>query len=243
MAYALEEYELPSNGLIEGVPKKVTLRNMTTAEEKMLLGSSDDAFDSIIEKCITKPEDFEMGKLISSDRHFLLIKLRVVSYGPIYHFSYKCPFCGKISEYEINLDDLEVNYLPEDFKEPYDEFELPICKDKIALKLPRIDDLKSVRMKAKRWMKKFPEQIGDPSLIYGMMANIATVNDKVLEGSPMQRYVEELAATDASFIRNRINKLEIGIDTTIYEECPRCHEDLEFTMPMGPEFFHSRLGE
>jgi rRNA maturation protein Nop10 len=243
MAYALEEYELPSHGILEGIPKTVTLRNMTTAEEKMLLGSSDDAFDTIIGKCVTKPENFDIGTLISADKHFLLTKLRVVSYGPEYHFSYRCPYCGKVSEFSINLDDLDVKYLPEDFEEPYAVFNLPVCKDEIALKIPRVEDLKSIKMKAKRYNKKFPEAVGDISLIYGIMANIATINGKEMGASELQRYVEELAAMDASFIRNKINKLEVGIDTTIYEECPKCHEDLEFAMPMGPEFFHSRLGE
>lgn len=243
MAYAYEKYQLPSNGVIEGIPKEIVIRNMTTAEEKMLLGSSDDAFDAIISKCVTEPENFEMGKLISADKHFLLIKLRIISYGPEYHFSYKCPHCNRVSDYKINLDDLEVNYLDEDFEEPYDSFELPKSKDRVSLIIPRVEALDSIRLKAKRWNKKFPEAIGDISLIFGMMANIHSVNDKTLDGSSLQRWVENLPAIDSSFIRNRINKLEVGIDTVIYEECPKCREDLEFPMPMGPEFFHSRLGE
>lgn len=243
MAYAYEEYELPSHGVIEGVPATVTMRNMTTAEEKMLLGSSDDAFDTIISKCITKPEGFDIGKLISSDKHFLLIKLRIISYGPEYHFTYKCPFCGKVSEYTLNLDELESTSLPEDFHEPYDTFELPRSKDTITLKLPRVEDLKSIRGKARRYNKKFPEAVGDISLIYGMMANIATVNEKTLDAKALQKYIEEMHSIDSSYIRNRINRLEIGIDTKLFYECPKCKEDLEFAMPMGPEFFHSRLGE
>ena len=243
MAYALEQYDLPSNGLLADIPKTVTLRNMTTAEEKMLLGSSDEAFDTIISKCIQKPENFDIERLISADKHFLLTKLRVISYGPDYHFSYRCPFCGRISEFSVDLDSLEVKYLKEDFEEPYDTFELPYSKDEISLKIPRVADLKSIKMKAKRYNKKFPEAVGDISLIYGIMANIDKVNGKEMDASSLQRYIEELHTLDSSYIRNRISRLEVGIDTKIYEECPRCHEDLEFAMPMGPEFFHSRRGE
>lgn len=244
MAFATEVYELPTRGLLEGIPKTVTIRNMTTAEEKMLLGSSDDAFESIISKCV-EDEGFDILDCTSADKFFLLIRLRTISYGNDYYYRYTCPHCGKTHEYMVDLDKLEVEYLPEDFKEPYDTFTLPLTKDKIALKIPRNRDLQDIKNKVKRYNKRFPEAKGDVTLIYTMIANIQSVNDKVPAGSEFLTYIEGLPVKDSSFIRNRIQKLRIGIDTTIFEECknPACKEELEIPLRLGPEFFHTRDGE
>lgn len=244
MATANEVVKLPSGGVFEGIPKEVTIRNMTTAEEKMLLGSSDDAFDAIIQKCIVAPEDLKFEDLISADKHFLLMKLRIISYGPVYPVKFKCPYCGHTSEFDVNLDEQEVDYLPEDFVEPYDKFTLPDSKDSISLRIPRIKDLTSLKAKVKRYNKNFPEAIGDISYIFGLMLNIKDINGKELPPwTQLQQYVENLSAKDSSYIRNRISKLKVGLDTAVLKTCPRCKEDLEFQLTIGPEFFHSRLGE
>ena len=244
MAFATEKYMLPTAGMLEGVPKEVTIRNMTTAEEKMLLGSSDDSFDAIIGRCVVD-EGFDINSITSADKFFLLIKLRVISYGADYYYRYQCPYCGKVHEYMVNLDELETIYLPEDFKEPYDTFTLPMSKHEVTLKIPRIRDLNDNKMKVKRYNKKFPEAQGDISLVYGMMSNIATINGKEMGGMEYLRFIEELPAKDSSFIRNRIQRLEVGIDTRLFETCKtsKCGEDLEINLRLGPEFFHTRLGE
>ena len=117
MANYTEKHVLPSMGLLnEGLDNgEVVIRNMTTAEEKMLLGSTQDAFDNILKACIVEPKDLDLDELCSSDKHFLLMKLRIISYGSDYFVGYKCPSCGATSEYKINLDELTVHYLKECF--------------------------------------------------------------------------------------------------------------------------------
>lgn len=243
MAFATETFTLPSNGVLQGVPAKVTIRNITTAEEKMLLGSSNEAIDQLIKKCIVEPETLDWNSLTAADKFFLLIKLRIITYGPKYTVSVKCPNCGASKEIDIDLDTLETFLLPDDFEEPYDTFDLPHSKAKITLRIPRLGDIADMEVKARRYQKKFPAMVGDISYIYMLMANIATINDKDLPFSDKQRFVEELSGLDASFIRNRIKKLEIGIDNTIYDTCNRCHEEFDFSLPVGANFFHSKLGE
>lgn len=244
MAFAEEKFLLPTAGRLPDIPKEVLLRNMTTADEKMLLGSSDEAFSDIISSCVLS-EDFKWESITSADQFFLLIKIRIISYGPDYYFTYRCPYCGEVHEYQTNLDELEVYYLDSDFKEPYDVFELPLSKDEIALKLPRLKDLNDNRLKVKRYNRKFPEAKGDISLIYGMMSNIATVNGEVKAGTEFMRYIEDLPAGDSSFIRNRVSRLKLGVDPEIQKVCknPRCKEDLAIPLRVGSEFFHTRDGQ
>lgn len=238
MAFTLEKYTLPSNGRLKGVPKEVTIRNMTTAEEKMLLGSAEDVFDQIIKKCVTEPEDFDIDQIPLMDKNFLYVKLRVVSYGPEYKFEYKCPECGKISSTTIDLDELEVEGLPDDFTDPFDTFELPVSGDKIALTLPRNKDFNRVRNQVKRYQTKFPDAIGDEGWVFGMMVFISAVNDKEVDAS-LHNYVENLHVRDAAYLRHRINKLAAGIDRDTTVHCPKCGNDVEVTIPMGANFFHT----
>lgn len=243
MAYAQEKFLLPTAGRVEGIPAELTFRNMSTKEEKLLLGSSDSIFDDVIKGCVVE-DNFDFDMLTSADKFFCLIKIRIISYGPIYNYKYKCPYCGQVREYETNLDDLEVYYLDEDFKEPYDVFSLPLTKDEIALRLPRLKDVKENRRKVKVYSKKFPEAKGDQSLIYGMMSNIQTVNGKVMQGSEFTRYIENLPVRDSNYIRNRINRLKLGIDSDIFEICknPACGEEVEISLNIGAEFFYSNEG-
>ena len=238
MAFTLEKYTLPSNGKLKGVPKEVTIRNMTTAEEKMLLGSAEDVFDQIIAKCVTEPADFDIDQIPLMDKNFLYVKLRVVSYGPEYKFEYRCPECGKVSSVTIDLDDLEVTSLPDDFKDPFDKFELPVCGDQISLSLPRNKDFTKIRARVKRYQSKFPDAIGDEGWIFGMMAFISAVNGEAVDAS-LHDYVEGLHVRDAAYIRHRINKLPGGIEREITLQCPKCGEDVEVAIPMGANFFHT----
>ena len=238
MAYALAKYPLPSNGVLPDVPKEITLRNMTTAEEKMLLGSAEDVFDQIIKKCVVEPEDFNIDRIPLMDKNFIYVMLRVVSYGSDYKFEYRCPECGKVSTTTIDLDDLEVEPLPEDFKDPWDTFELPVCGDTISLTLPRNEDFAKIRSRVRQYNNKFPDAVGDESWIFGMMAFISQINGKAVDPS-LHNYVSDLNVRDASYIRHRINKLSGGIAKTVVVHCAKCGEDVEVEIPLGANFFHT----
>lgn len=244
MAFVEETYTLPSNGMIEGIPKEVTIRNITTKEEKLLLGSSADAFDDILKKCIVRPTDINFSDMIAADKFFLMFKLRIISYGPTYHVKVKCPNCGKEQEVKLDLDDLETFYLPETFEEPYDVFELPRSKVKLALKIPRLADIEAVNLQTKRYYKKFPTAEPGMEYIYNLMANIAQVDDKeVQRKADLQKIIEELPGYDSAYLKDRLSKLKVGLDTQLFHECASCGEDIDFTLPMTQEFFRPRFDD
>ena len=242
MAYTLEKYTLPSNGMLDGVPKEVTIRNMTTAEEKMLLSSAEDVFDQIIKKCVTEPANFDIAKIPLMDKNFLYVKLRIISYGNKYKFEYRCPECGRTSSTTIDLDELEVEYLPEDFKDPFATVTLPICGDKLTLTLPRNDDYVKIRSRVRRFESKFPDAVGDESLIFGLMAFISEINGTPVD-SKLHDYVSNLHVQDAGYLRHEINKLTAGIERETTVNCPKCHNDVEVPIPMGINFFHTDFSD
>ena len=109
--------DLPSNGKI--YPRKqLTLQNMTIAEEKFLYGSSSDkAVDNILKSCIVD-KDVNIDDLIVPDKHYALVQLRVMTYGEDYPVDLTCPACRKEFNNVVKLSTLEVDELPDDFKEP-----------------------------------------------------------------------------------------------------------------------------
>ena len=243
MAYVQETYTLPSNGMIEGIPKQVTLRNITTAEEKLLLGSTEDALDDVLKACIVEPKNIDLSKMISADKHFIMYKLRIISYGPGYHVSVKCPHCGKETEFKINLDELETDFLPDDFSEPYAERKLPVAGDTVSFKLPRHADTEKARRDARKYARKFPAAKGDMLYIYNLLTNIHQVNDKDLTLREKQAWLEGLSGMDSSFIKNELEKLKVGLDTTCIEDCPVCKGEIEFNIPITSEFFRTRFDD
>jgi phage FluMu protein Com len=242
MSNYTEKHLLPSKGLLNPeITPEIVLRNMTTSDEKTLLGSTPDALDIILKNCIVSPKDLVLEELISPDKHFLLLKLRVISYGSDYFVSVKCPSCGATPEYKINLDSLPLDYLPDDFQDPYDSFELPMGKQVIELKIPKVKDLNEADVKSRRFHKKYSEVKGDMSYIYRLMANVYSVDGKELSPSELQAFIENMSSMDASYMKNRMNKLKVGIDTEIMEECPKCHADHKFELPITYEFFRTRF--
>lgn len=242
----VETYELPSRALLyedEDMVEEIDLRAMKTKEEKMLLGSTGkNAFDMVLGKCIVKPKNYPIGKLIMPDYHFLVMKLRILSYGSIYHAKYKCqnPSCGETYEYKINLDELPVYNLDEDFEEPF-KIELPVSGDTVGLRLLRNKDNKKIKKKAKRIKKKTQGRAGNMEYIYRLAERLVEINDEPVDVNKRKSYIENLHTRDTGYMKNKLGEIEVGYDLNIFEECPYCGADVEFTLPLNEEFFRSRF--
>ena len=96
-----EDVHLPSKGLVykhTTVNPDFKLRSMTTEEEMLRLAPTERPYQTlcnVIDACIVGP-----GPGISSydmclgDYHYLLNKLRIVTYGTDYKISSYCPLCS-----------------------------------------------------------------------------------------------------------------------------------------------------
>ena len=70
---------------------------MTTFEEKNRLGSQGfwQTMSGILNAVVVAPEGFNSEDMTLFDFHFLMYKMRTVSYGPTYKVNVTCPHCGK----------------------------------------------------------------------------------------------------------------------------------------------------
>ena len=94
-------YKVPSAGLFGG-PTEVTIRPMTTKEEKIIYSSKDASFlEKIVKSCIIQPKDINMSKFHPNDITFLLYMIRELTFGPKYKQKVQCPNCNLKQDIEI----------------------------------------------------------------------------------------------------------------------------------------------
>jgi hypothetical protein len=247
MSEYARELVLPTKGIFydEKVPGgRVTLEPMGTKEEKMLsagrAGNVESILDRVFRTTLTCP--IPANELKTVDRFFLLVKLRVMSYGAEYHFNYKCEDCNQKVSGIINLDEMEITHADDDMQEPF-EVTLPMKGDTIQWKLLTGKDEANIRRTADGMHRKGRAQGGDPAYILRLCQHIVSVNNEERNIGDLIKYVESLKGQDSIVFRDAIEgRNEIGVNLLITCDCtyPNCGWPTELILPFGPEFFRPR---
>lgn len=249
MANYETKVSLPSNGVLykndESLPTEVTLRSMTTKDEKLIFGSSNgDIVNKVLANCIK--EDIDIMKLVNQDKMYLLIQLRILSYGPYYHINATSPSDGVSREYKIDLSELGVKKLDEKEYKKNTSFTLPRSKDQVVVQLldgyasKKVDDniRKQLKMAAE---SKAKLSYDDAEFEQTNAERLVSVNGKDLSHVEKLKYFDNMLAMDSAFIRDRIDNITFGIDDTVDLENPADGEHFIGFYQMGPEFFHPRF--
>ena len=239
-----EEFTLPSRGKVysTNVKPTVKLRSMTTEEEMKRLSPSDRAYKNlceIIDDCILDDPGISVYDMCLADYQFLLHKLRVVTYGADYPVATVCPYCKNANENVINMNDIEVTeYNHEEFAK-YFEFELPVTKKRIKLRLqtPRmIDDVTERNNELRR---KSKGKSVDSAFLFSLESLIETVDGQVLDPIKREDFVRSLPMMDTNYIMKHGEKLveSFGVDNTLHFTCPLCGLDYTSSFRITKEFF------
>lgn len=234
--------ELPSRGLLyDGIPGEFTLKMITTAEEKFLYGSSGDVFSKVLENCIVSPKGINLDELLPFDELFLLFQLRIHSYGPKYRVSGKCPYCGNIETFDVDLDELPIYYLDETFQEPI-EFTLPKCGKKVSIKLLRKKDYESVRRRAKKISKSTGTNFKELEYVMRMAKYIKQIDGEDVDEGQAQAFVEKLVGYDTAYFWDKLDEMiKCGIDNVTEVTCGNCGEDYDLVCRISSEFFRPKF--
>lgn len=246
MSNSLQElFRLPSDGKVydREVEPDITLRSMTTMEEKKRLGNSVAPYKllaSIIDDCIIdKPEGFTSYDLVLGDFQYLLFKLRTVTYGKLYKLNLRCPSCGQTFEAVVDLDELEELRFDESMLDQL-SITLPMCGQDVTLRMLTPHKLDQIERRAADILAKRPEYEGSPSYILTLMNEIDTVDGEKLVEAKKQRFVENLYMKDARAIQKAVDSIKLGVNTQCTQECPKCKHSFRFQLPftssfLGPE--------
>lgn len=236
-------FMLPSNGLFGG-PKEITLRAMTTKEEKILLTSKDfSIFEKLVKSCCVEPKDLDTGLLHQNDIMYLVYALRQITFGDDYEQESVCPECGFKQQVNVNISEMEINYLDTENIEEQLTVTLPINGDVLTLKLLSNGDTKRLDKQVK--IKNSKGRLQDPEsyrFTLGLMELIVTRNgEEFTDIEEKRNYVENLHLQDLVVIQNCVSKIDFGLDNTIIRTCQKCGEEVKFYGMICPEFFRPSL--
>ena len=160
-----ERYTLPSHGLLydADINSDIKLRSMTVRDEMKRMAPANDGtvyrvLAEVIDDCLVEKPGISSYDMCIGDFQFLMHKLRIVTYGPEYKISCKCPNCGNYDEYVVNLEDLSLDELEDFDKDKYLKLELPASKKIVELNYntPRILD--NIEKEVDRVAKQYKKQ-------------------------------------------------------------------------------------
>lgn len=241
-----ETYTLPSKGLVykesEGIPASVTLRRMTTKEDKIRLRNQteDRIRRDILQACITTP-NVDAGKLKLADANYLLFKLRVLSLlDDNYKVSCYCPNCGTNFIHELKLSEVPTVYFKEEDLKEF-KVELPFSKAKIDFKYPSLDELITMGDNLRNYFDKFPNaDRAEAVYTISTIMYIDKVNNNKLLAEELENWVDNLDILDSRAIRDIITKLDntYGFLDNILTQCPNCKQEVEHGLPITNELFN-----
>lgn len=228
-----KEIKLPSMGIF-GYPEKITIRNLTGADEKILYsGLNENAIDKLLKRCITEPADLDVSAMCEQDKYYILIQIRILTFGSDYSFTTVCPECkGKLSV-TIDLDELEVFYADSKFEKSL-EFEVPSSKDKIKFKILTTKDINEVNSYIARI--KASNDRGTQILVR-QASVIETINGEEKTLAEKQKYLEESSSRDINAIWRAFGRINLGVNMNAYINCPLCNKVVSVPVEMNAEFF------
>lgn len=244
----LNEYTLPSQGKVydKEINPTFKLRSMTTVEEMKRLNHSEKPnknIAEIIDDCLVENIGISAYDLCVPDFQYMLHKLRIVTYGPEYKLTSNCPWCGSTNNNTVNLEDLKLIEFNDDIFVKYSEFELPVTKDIIKLKMqtPRILDNISTKVKDTR--KKNPEFQGDPAFLFTLEALIDTINGSTYDRFRIMDYIRKLPMKDTNHILKSGELLNesFGLDKSLEHTCSVCGLDYTGNFRATAEFFRPSI--
>lgn len=239
-----EDCTLPSRGLIYKTPinPDIKLRSMTVMEEMKRLSATDTPYKvmcDIIEDCIVgdKPA-ISVYDMCLGDYQYLLLKLRVVTYGADYKMTARCPVCGGTSEIICNLDELEVIPFDDSLTELM-SVHLPVCDKEVELRFqtPRILD--DISKRKKEILKANPELLVDPGFRLTLEAMIKSVDGKAVNPAALENFVSKMSMRDANLLMQKAVKLNesVGLSTDFTAKCKHCGSEMLTTFRITGEFF------
>ena len=239
-----EGYELPSKGKIYDaeVGQHVELRSMTARDEMKRLSPSSTQFKKladIIEGCMVEKPKIHVYDMALGDYEFLLHKLRIVTYGSAYKMTLTCPHCLETFEAEADLESLQIIDFDEEKFESLRTFILPVSGDTIKIKFQTPRMLDEIEMQTKEAKRKYKSADIEFDLYFLLKNVIDEVNGIKLSPDKIEAYINNLPAKDMTKIVNNVDALNacVGIDGTLYLDCPHCGGEVRTSFRFGSEFF------
>lgn len=255
-------------GVVEVRPMNIYVEQIMSTQRFAKSGQS---IDMVLKHCVRFPTpDFDPVDLLSGDGTFLLFYLRGITYGNLYEFIAQCTNeeCRyKMTKtFDLNqLQDTINSPKPGNEEEPF-ECKLPYMSEmvgkpfNVGIRLIRRRDLLSMSNTRKINNLVKPAKVSDSKLNkkFRQVQSVQSINDFIEKNlnliiveamgsrdrSKIKKLVSRLHSVDSTTIRERLEEVSPGIDTSIEIECSECGNQMTVNLPITESFFRrSRPGE
>lgn len=200
----------------------VEFREITGDEEDIMISrtlTSPEKVSRVLGNCLTRLGPYtdkttlhRIGEeLLSGDRVFSFIQLRRISLGDDLPVEEVCPSCKRASYYELNLADLEIKPMPEPTRRVY---EVTLTGGRVAVLHPLNghDEKRAAKINA-------PGDLATLNLLFHM---------DTLDGEPPTiEVVKSLPLRDRNKLRDQIDVMEGGVDTSVDITCAHCGHEFQ----------------
>lgn len=244
--------KLPSRGVLyrDDTPAgngKVTLSPMTMLEESVFAEDGQDlrtAIDKVLKRCVQ--ENLDINTLLGSDKFFLFMMLRAITYGPEYTFEWTCPKedCGNTNVRTVKIpDDFKMKFLADEDTEPF-KVTLPESGKDIAFRLLRGHDEPIIEKHTQEIEEKKRQgaYVVNTTNIFRLTRHITEVDGKDVREAPLDvlmNFVASLSAKDRQFLGKQIRFYTPGLDTGVSLKCEKCSGVYDWDMPFTADFFRA----
>lgn len=243
---------LPSRGVLypEGHPAakgKLTLSPMSMIDETVFLEEGvtlAQSIDKSLRRCLQ--DKLDINSLLVSDKFFLFMSLRAITYGAKYTFDWLCEFgdCNTTNTATVDIPgDFKMKFLSDEDREPF-EVLLPDSGKRLSFRLLRGNDDEAVEAHRKDIEKKKKDvlSVQDTTNLFRTCRHIVAVDGHSVAEAPEQMvmtFFASLTARDRQTFQQKIAYYTPGIDTTLTVSCAKCGHVHEMDMPFTANFFRA----
>ncbi len=226
--------------------RSVTLRKMTGKEEAILADrryqrNGGKLVTKLIHSCLVRvgeePSNGQatVSNMYSADRNYLLLKLRVITFGPELETTYTCPACSDTITIFEDLDELPVRRLSNgssaedvfvELEDGYYDKEGQIHTS-LTLRLPTGADEEAVAPQLRK-----NASLGKNALLARCMKSLGDVPVHRLNALGT-RIMQELTMTDRRLIDRALNDGAPGVDLVRHVDCPTCGHEFTTTLDLS----------
>lgn len=224
---------LPSRGKyyeeqIQGRPLGATeIKQLSSMNQK----NAEALVDQTLKQCI---RGVAFDNILVADKLFLLFWLRQNTYKRTgYTTTFECSECGAKVSAPFSIEDLEVNYHPE---EGEDLFDIPVGDNIFRVKYRTVAD----DIEMKNVIKKNANTISFDEDFLTMASSIVAINGETLHLLKKYRYITDptkFTADDFSELSGGLNAIAIGVNPIVKIPCSKCGGISDTLIPFRPDYF------
>lgn len=198
------------------------------------------AADAILKSCWLETEELgpyrfertavDWSRVLTCDRIFTLLMIRVATYGETEELDVRCPQCGHKFVWDLPLLELPVRPLPDETRTAIasgaNRFEATLADGrKVWFKLmDGRDQIKAAKM---------IQEHGDDLVVASMKARVLEVDKVGKAGSPeLEDFLASLSMGDVQDLIDDMDDVDGGVETAFDVFCPACAAEWEIDLPL-----------